>query len=132
MTQPASEFLRSGYESLDLHDLPRSPVSVLIGVNDAVVPELEKLDIRTVFGLGSSWLFANATAASRYSNATNLIGRTGLGPHDWLAGTGTAADGIPGLGLRGIQAADAFRNVSQNTTSPSGGCASWILDFPNI
>lgn len=109
MTQPASEFLRSGYETLDLHDLLRSPVSVLIGVNDAVVPELGKLGIHTVFDLGSSWLFANATAASRHTNATNLVGRTGLAPNDWLAGTGTAADNIPDIGvenLRGIQAAD--------------------------
>lgn len=110
MRRPISEILRSGYENLDLHDLLRSPISVLIGVNDAVVPELEKLGIRTVFDLGSSWLFANATEAFRTSHGTTANDRAGLSPNDWLAGTGAATvSDIAGMGLenlRGIQVAN--------------------------
>lgn len=111
MVQNPSEFLRSGHEGLDMHDLLRSPLGVLIGVSDVAATELGKLGLKTVFDLGSSWLFANARAAAAPQDPATSVGRFGLVPSDWLkvATAATALEEVAQLGiehLRGIEAAD--------------------------
>jgi len=106
-----SEFLRSGYEGLDTHDLLRSPLGVLIDVQPAVIPELRKLGIVSVFDLGSSWLFANARAASAPGDSNTPMARFGISPNDWLATSSPAVNpeqlsALSFENLRGIDAAD--------------------------
>lgn len=111
MPREYSNFLRSGFEELDTHDLLRSPLSVLIDVQPAAILELRKVGISSVFDLGSSWLFANARAASAARDASTATGRFGLAPNDWLqtSAPATNREQISSLGLenlRGIEAAD--------------------------
>ena len=56
--------VRSGHASLDLQELLTKPPSVLLGVSDAAATALTAVGIKSVFDLGSSWLFANAVSAS--------------------------------------------------------------------
>nr|WP_315597704.1 hypothetical protein [uncultured Cupriavidus sp.] len=111
MAGDQAEFLRSGYEGLDTHDLLRSPISVLIDIQPAVVPELRKLGIISVFDLGCSWLFANAKAASTRDDPGNSVTRFGISPNDWLGTSAPAVnpEQVASLGvenLRGIDAAN--------------------------
>jgi hypothetical protein len=55
-----SEILRSDSAHLELQELVMKSTSVLLGVSDAARAALDALGIKTVFDLGSSWLFANA------------------------------------------------------------------------
>ena len=107
-----SNSLRSGHEQLVLQDLLNSSPDVLVGVSGDAKNELEKLGILTVFDLGSSWVFANASAvatAAQFGTASNHFGLT---PSDWLqsGAPSTTPERLGELGLenlRGVNSADA-------------------------
>jgi hypothetical protein len=107
-----SNYLRSGYEKLVLQDLLNSPLNVLLGVSIAAQNELKKLGILTVFDLGSSWFFANASAVATAAQLGTATNHFGLTPGDWLnpGAVPTSPERLGELGLenlRGVNAAGA-------------------------
>lgn len=57
--------LKAGFKGLSVSEALQLPVSALLGVNDGAADALRRIGIDTIFDLGSSWLFANASAAAR-------------------------------------------------------------------
>jgi hypothetical protein len=107
-----SNYLRSGSEQLILQDLLNSAPDVLIGITGTAKNELEKLGIHTVFDLGSSWVFANASAVATAAQLGTATNHFGLTPGDWLhsGSIPTSPERLGELGLenlRGVNPADA-------------------------
>ena len=57
-----SEHLRLNSADLDINDALTQPVSVLLGVDDQTVAALDSIGVKTVFDLGSSRVFAEASS----------------------------------------------------------------------
>lgn len=58
-----AEHLKAGHSGLTLDEALQKPVSALLGVSDEAATALQRVGILSIFDLGSSWLFAHASAA---------------------------------------------------------------------
>lgn len=58
-----AEYLKAGHSGLTLDETLQKPVSALLGVSDEATTALQRVGINSIFELGSSWLFAHASAA---------------------------------------------------------------------
>lgn len=63
-----SDHLKAGFHGLSLDEALQLPTSALLGVSDAATLALKRIGVQTLFDLGASWLFANASTAM--ANAT--------------------------------------------------------------
>ena len=84
MTLPLSQFLRSGTPALEVSEALRLPVTKMLGVSAEAGSALGRLGIATIFDLGAASIFATARAAASAAGATEVAGRHGVAPGDWL------------------------------------------------
>ncbi|MDX6396950.1 MAG: hypothetical protein QOJ43_358, partial [Gaiellaceae bacterium] len=113
MAAEAPPLFRHEYADLSLQELLAAPASALLGVSEEAAHLLDDdLEIRTVFDLGSAWIFRNAQLAAEASSPESPSGRAGLVPGDWLR-TGASWSSIDAIGhlpvedLRGLEQIDA-------------------------
>ncbi len=108
-----SEHLRLNSADLDINDALTQPVSVLLGVDDQTVAALDSIGVKTVFDLGSSRVFAEASSV--VASATSVSGNL---PSDLLKKSAkwTTPSDLPGLPLDSLQGvshtvADALKSA---------------------
>ena len=107
MTLPLSQLLRSEVPALEVSEVLRLPVNRLLGVSEEAASALGRLGITTIFDLGAASIFATARTAASAGVATQLSGRHGIAPGDWLKpGTDVVAR-LPISAMRGLTDADA-------------------------
>ena len=95
-----SEHLRLNSADLDINDALTQPVSVLLGVDDQTVAALDSIGVKTVFDLGSSRVFAEASSV--VASATSVSGNL---PSDLLKKSAhwTTPNDLPRLPLDSLQ-----------------------------
>jgi hypothetical protein len=82
-----TDILRSDTSHPELQELLNRPPTVLLGVSTAAGAARAATGVKTVFDLGSSWLFANVRSASRAAMVGTSTARFGVAPSDWLEDT---------------------------------------------
>ncbi len=97
-----SDYLRSGYSNLSLHEILQQPVSVLLGVNDASTASLSALSIESVFDLGASHIFAQADSALAVASSPTGSLPTDLLKFDTTVGSLDEIPMLPVASLRGL------------------------------
>jgi hypothetical protein len=86
--QNVTDHLKAGFTGLSLDEALQLPVSALLGVTDSAANALKAIGVETIFDLGSSWLFANASAAIEPAtgelglSSTHLIEEVPASPDD--------------------------------------------------
>jgi hypothetical protein len=84
MREELSGFFRSAYAHFELNEILQQATSALLGVSQAAEQALIAIGIKTVFDLGTAWIFMNARAASEAGKVGELTARLGVAPSDWL------------------------------------------------
>ncbi|HZX76072.1 hypothetical protein [Lysobacter sp.] len=93
-----AEHLKAGLSGLTLDETLQKPVSALLGVSDEAATALQRVGISSIFELGSSWLFAHASAAIAARDIAEPA------PAPLLEDVAQVpADQIPGLPLRHLR-----------------------------
>jgi hypothetical protein len=118
-----SHYLRSDYAGMELYEILHQPLSALLGVDADAVNALKEIGIESVFDLGGSWLFANASAAAAVDQLRTVSERLGLAPSNLLKPTAsfeTVSD-IPQLPLEHLSGlteaeANALKSALDVTT----------------
>ncbi len=64
-----TDHLKAEFQGLSLDEALQLPTSALLGVSNAAALALRRIGVDTLFDLGASWLFANATAAMAVATA---------------------------------------------------------------
>ncbi|AKR55072.1 hypothetical protein XM25_04455 [Devosia sp. H5989] len=64
-----ADYLRTEFRSVPLRQILHQPVTVLLGINEAVATQLKKLDVETVFDLATSSVFEDASKLVRAAQA---------------------------------------------------------------
>lgn len=100
-----AEHLKAGHSGLTLDETLQKPVSALLGVSDEAATALRRVGIHSIFDLGSSWLFAHASAAI----AARDIAEPAPAPllEDVAQFTAEQIPGLPLRHLRGLSDEDA-------------------------
>ena len=101
------DYLRSEYAGLSLDEAVQKSVSALLGVDDEASNALARIGIKTIFDLGSSWLFANATTVITSAEGGDDISRSDLLVPESSSLTPTDLESLPIAQLRGITNDDA-------------------------
>jgi hypothetical protein len=100
-----ADHLKASFSGRSLDEALQLPVSALLGVTDGAAEALKKIGVETIFDLGSSWLFANASAA--IEPATGAPGFSTTHLLEDLPAIPDDAGSLPVDSLRGISDADA-------------------------
>jgi len=79
-----SKYLRTEFKDLDSKEILQNPITVLLGVDENALKALKKINVETVFDLGASWLFANATTLSEKNQITRLADNLDLKKNNLL------------------------------------------------
>jgi hypothetical protein len=100
MSSRFSESVRSSSADLSLRELLEQPVGELLGVGDDAATALSSIDVRSIFDLGSSAVFAQAS-----SILAAAASDVGLAAGDLLddAGSAVPLSEAPGLPLEHLQ-----------------------------
>src|SRR5215510_13664880 len=108
MKTDISEILRSAYAHLELNEALQSPAAALLGVSQAAAQALDAIGIKTIFDLGTAWLFANARAAAEAGRVGTLTARLGMAEADWLkpSASWSSIEEIGGLDLTNLAGPD--------------------------
>lgn len=102
----AADHLKAGFGGLSLDEVLRLPASALLGVTQSAADALRSIGMETIFDLGSSWLFANASSA--IGSLPGQPGAPGLTVLEELpSGQPADAGSLPLEVLRGLSDADA-------------------------
>lgn len=101
--------IRTEYRALQPHELLHSPARAILGVTNDAVAALGKLEITTVFDLGTSAAFAAATALLEAAgDPRSAFARYGAATADLVRETVTAGRTVPEIADLGIDALDAI------------------------
>lgn len=73
-----SQYLRSDHQAVELLEILQLPVNALLGVSAEASTALTNIGIDTVFDLGASWIFDNASATTEVGQLNGLAGSLGL------------------------------------------------------
>jgi hypothetical protein len=100
-----TETLRQQYRLLDLPNLLKQKPSALLDVPSTADQALSQIGIKSVFDLGSSWLFQNARAVAGLAVPGSPEARLGLLAADLLTAgmTAPSAGTAAGLGIENLQ-----------------------------
>src|SRR5215216_4924543 len=100
MTTRLSQSVRSSSADFSLRELLEQPVTELLGVGQDAATALKSIDVQTIFDLGSSATFAQASSALAAASSDN-----GLVAGDVLDTAGSSAPlaDIPNLPLNRLQ-----------------------------
>lgn len=73
-----ADYLKAGFSGLSLDEALQLPASALLGITNSAADALRRTGVETIFDLGSSWLFANASAAIEVANGEPALSRAHL------------------------------------------------------
>jgi hypothetical protein len=101
-----ADHLKAGFSGLSLDEALRLPASALLGVSDSAADALKRIGVETIFDLGSSWLFSNASGAIEAATGEPGLSSTHLLEELPVAQPDDAAS-LPLESLRGMSDEDA-------------------------
>jgi hypothetical protein len=122
-----ADHLKAGFGGLSLDEVLQLPAFALLGVTQSAADALRSTGIETIFDLGSSWLFANASSAigTAVPGASSLPVLEVL-PAGFSIGGGIAGafEGVTGvLGFGGGKASSSQESETRTESSSS----SWSI-----
>ncbi|MGH6613675.1 hypothetical protein [Sphingomonas sp.] len=115
-----SDLVKTSSEAIELSDLLNSPVSILLGVNDAAAAALGAIGIATVFDLGASSIFEIAREASNAGRLGSPTARFNLLPGEWLK-PGTVYESLAAVGALPLETLGALDAAQVLALKPALG-----------